>query len=178
MLHFFLLLSACVRALAAESSRETISISLQPISVIDYKPINIASITLDPLNLDTEVSFYEKPDFSEAFEEQSTPKIRYFRLGIYDAMTKTWKSSTTITSVDSFSKGYSPTFILSLNTKGAVIGVSVKSHRIDAGQTRDFGPKIKTMRMKNGPKPSLNKPVVFKEGVLEEPIPEKSLLQK
>jgi len=98
---------------------------------------------------------------------------------VYDAATSSWKSSTSMTSAESFSKGYSPTLVLSLDAQGGVIGVSCKSGKIDAGQTRDFGPKVKVLKTAKGKLPELNRPVVLSpEGKLAEPEPEKSMLQK
>ena len=69
--------------------------------------------------------------------------------------------------------------MLSLDAQGGVIGVSLKSGKIDAGQTRDFGPKVKVLKTAKAPTPALNRAVVLSpEGKLEEPVPEKSLLQK
>jgi hypothetical protein len=60
-----------------------------------------------------------------------------------------------------------------------VIGVSLKSGKIDAGQTRDFRPKVKILKTAKGPAPALNRAVVLSpEGKLEEPVPEKTMLQK
>ena len=84
-----------------------------------------------------------------------------------------------MTSAESFSKGYSPTLVLSLDAQGGVIGVSCKSGKIDAGQTRDFGPKVKVLKTAKGKLPELNRPVVLSpEGKLAGPEPEKSMLQK
>jgi len=81
--------------------------------------------------------------------------------------------------VESFSKGYAPTFVLTLDAQGGVLGVSCKSGKIDAGQTRDFGPKVKVVKTAKGKQPDLNRPVVLSpEGKLEEPPVEKTMLQK
>lgn len=59
------------------------------------------------------------------------------------------------------------------------MGVSVKGSRIDAGATRDFGPKVVVRATKRGKGPVLNKPVVLNAaGKLDEVVPEKTLLQK
>lgn len=81
--------------------------------------------------------------------------------------------------MESFAKGYSPTIVLNLDAQGSVIGVTVKSARIDAGQTRDFGPKVTLRRMEKGKGAELNRPVVLSaEGKLEQPEVEKTMLQK
>lgn len=60
-----------------------------------------------------------------------------------------------------------------------MLGVSVKSARIDAGQTRDFGPQVVVRATSRGKQAALNKPVVLNpEGKLDAPIVEKTLLQK
>ena len=79
-----------------------------------------------------------------------------------------------MTSASTFSKGYSPTLVLSLDAQGGVIGVSCKSAKIDAGETRDFGPKIKVLKTAKGKLPDLNKPVVLSpEGKVAVPLVEK-----
>lgn len=84
-----------------------------------------------------------------------------------------------MTSVGSFSKGYAPTFVLTLDAQGGVLGVACKSGKIDAGQTRDFGPKVQVLKSGTGKQPELNRPVVLSpEGKLEQPAPEKTMLQK
>ncbi len=82
-------------------------------------------------------------------------------------------------SAENFAKGYSPTLVLTLDVNGGVVGVSCKSGAIDAGQTRDFGPKVLVKKMVKGKGPELNRPVVLNpEGKLEEPPEEKTFLQK
>ncbi|RKF60564.1 hypothetical protein OnM2_049041 [Erysiphe neolycopersici] len=167
-------------AITAQSTRKTEVIYLEPIDFSNYyQPTKLATISYDPFILDTEFSSYETPILSELFpDDHPEPNIKYFRVGIYDVTTASWTSSTTLTSVETFAKGYSPTFTVNFNQEGTIDSVSVKAYRIDAGATRNFGPKIKVMRMINGPKPYLNKPVILKEGKVEVPVPEKSFLQK
>ncbi|POS84409.1 hypothetical protein EPUL_003987, partial [Erysiphe pulchra] len=167
-------------AINAQPTRKTAVISLEPIDVFNsYQPTKLATISYDSFTFDTEFSSYEAPILSELLsEDHPEANIKYFRVGIYDVTTASWTSSTTLTSVETFAKGYSPTFTINFNREGIIDSVSVKSHKIDAGATRDFGPKIKVMRMFKGPKPYLNKPVILKEGKVEVPEPEKSFLQK
>lgn len=62
---------------------------------------------------------------------------------------------------------------------GDVIGVTYKSVKVDAGQTRDFGPKVKVVKMTKGKRPEFNRPIVVsKEGTEEGEVPEKTMLQK
>jgi len=59
------------------------------------------------------------------------------------------------------------------------VGVAVKSSLIDAGQTRDFGPKVMVRGVVEGKKPELNRPVVLNtEGKVEVEEKEKTLLQR
>ncbi|KAJ3505643.1 hypothetical protein NM208_g16170 [Fusarium decemcellulare] len=69
--------------------------------------------------------------------------------------------------------------MLSVDDAGDVRSVAFKGVRIDAGQTRDFGPKAVVITEKKGSQPELNKPVVLspngrKAGEEEQ----KSFLQK
>ena len=59
------------------------------------------------------------------------------------------------------------------------MGAALKGVRIDAGQTRDFGPKAVVLVDRLGSQPELNKPVVLApNGKKVEPEPEKTMLQK
>ncbi|CAG8959941.1 hypothetical protein HYFRA_00012658 [Hymenoscyphus fraxineus] len=177
------LLALCASATIASSSSEgaeefidSAIVSLQPISSsTNQEPIQqLCEIRYNPSTLSAEIVSFEQPDLD--FSSSSSSLLR---IGLFDPTTAKWKSSVSTTSTETFAKGYSPTIVLSLDATGGVMGVSIKSARIDAGQTRDFGPKVRLRRMGAGGKPELNRPVVLsKEGKLEEPEPEKTLLQK
>jgi hypothetical protein len=131
---------------------------------------SLAEIKYNPYTLDAELTSYDPPEIPASSD--------LVRVGVYDKVKNDWASSTSVTSAESFSKGYSPIIILSLGAQGEVLGVTCKSGRIDAGQTRDFGPKVKVVTMTKGKSPDLNKPIVLKEGRLEAEVPEKTLLQR
>lgn len=172
-----LFLSLCGLVLARETAQgvltETAVISIQAISS-SISPITpLAEITYNPSTLSSELSNFEVPDIP------SDSKLA--RVGIYDAATSQWKSSTSVTSLDVFAKGYAPTIVLSLDAQGDVIGVSLKGGAIDAGQTRDFDPKVKILKMGKAKVPALNKPKVVSEkagAAGEEEVVEKTFLQK
>lgn len=131
----------------------------------------LAEIKYNPSTLDAELVSFEAPEFAD--------DTKLVRIGVYDTATSTWKSSTSMTSSDTFSRGFRPTLVLSLDAQGGVLGVTCKSGKIDAGQTRDFAPKVTVRKMAKAKQPELNRPVVLsKEGKLEEPEPEKTFLQK
>lgn len=131
----------------------------------------LAEIKYNPSTLQAEIVSFSGPELST--------DAKLLRIGIYDVTTSSWRSSTSVTSTESFSKGFAPTLVLSLDAHGGIIGISCKSAKIDAGQTRDFGPKVKLLKTERGKLPVLNTPVVLSpEGKMEEPEPEKSLFQK
>lgn len=168
---FILILNVCSQALLAASDLvDSTTVYIQSIES-SATPINpLAEIKYNPSTLSAELISYNVPELSS--------ESKLVRIGVYDAATSSWKSSTA-TSATSFSKGYSPTFVLSLDTQGVVLGVSCKSGKIDAGQTRDFGPKVNVVKTQKSKQPELNRPVVLSpEGKLEEPVPEKTLFQK
>jgi hypothetical protein len=169
----FGLLAFGIPLLAIAASSELIdstTISIQPIESSSI-PITLAEINYNPSTLSAELVSYDAPEIDS--------ESKLLRVGVYDTATSSWKSATSMTSAESFSKGYSPTLVLSLDAQGGVIGVSCKSGKIDAGQTRDFGPKVKMSKTAKGKLPELNRPVVLSpEGKLAEPEPEKSILQK
>jgi len=172
-----LLLSLCGLVLAREAAQdiftETAAISIQAISSSITPITPLAEVKYNPSTLSSEITAFEVPDIP------SDSKLA--RVGIYDAATSQWRSSTSVTSLDMFAKGYAPTVILSLDAQGDVIGVSLKGGSIDAGQTRDFGPKVKVLKMGKAKVPSLNKPKVVSEkagAAGEEEVVEKTFLQK
>jgi len=168
---FQLLLALCATAIvtASELIDET-TIYIQSIeSSSTASPL--AEIKFNPSTLEAELESYDAPILS--------PDTKVVRIGVYDAITSVWKSSTSITSAESFAKGFRPTIVLNLDAQGQVLGVSLKSAIIDAGQTRDFGPRVIVKKMGKGKQPTLNRPVVLSpHGKVEEPEPEKTMLQK
>lgn len=144
-------------------------------------PVPLAEVTYDIAAPDTAamVTSYEAPELPET--------ASLARIGLYDARAKKWTGSTSVASVENFSKGYSPHFLLHVDatkTKGdeehlEVLGASLRGVRIDAGQTRDFGPQARLVLTGHGKQPELNKPVVLSpEGKKLEKEPEKTFLQK
>jgi hypothetical protein len=84
-----------------------------------------------------------------------------------------------VTLAENFGKGYAPHFVVSVDGKGEVLGVSVRGVKIDAGHTRDFGPQVLVVPTVQGKQPDLNRPVVLSpEGRKVQPEQEKSFLQK
>jgi hypothetical protein len=167
-------LAAAVASVASPDSDFDLSssttISIQAIGS-SSSPVTLASIRYDPSTLVAEIDSFEAPEIS--------PDSNLVRLGVYSPSSKSWATSTTVTSSESFAQGYVPIFVLSLDANGDVLSVSVKSGLADAGQTRDFGPKVKVVKMAKGKTPELNRPVVLSpEGKLKEEEPEKTLLQK
>ncbi|RDW84625.1 hypothetical protein BP6252_02215 [Coleophoma cylindrospora] len=163
----------CAHGVAATPSSDlidAITIHMQPLTISSAPASPLAEIKYNPSTLAAELVAFEAPELS--------PEDKLVRIGVYDPATSTWKSSTSMTSAESFSKGYSPTFVISLDAQGGILGVTCKSGKIDAGQTRDFGPRVKVLKSGKGKLPELNRPIVLKEGKLEEPVPEKTLLQK
>lgn len=161
----------CAAALVA-ADQLTAQVYIQPVLPNSDLPQPLAEISYDPIapTISSIVS-YEAPELPES--------ASLLRIGIYDPRTSKWTAGTTVTSVDTFSKGYSPNIILSVNEKGDVLSAACTGVRIDAGETRDFGPKAVVVVESKGKQPELNKPVVLSpEGKKVEAEPEKSLLQK
>lgn len=172
-----LLLALSAPLIYASRSEYTDSaiISIQPLQSKEA-PIQLAEVSYNPSTLSSEITNYIPPILEEILIDTTSQLLR---VGIYDPSLQKWKSSVSVTSTSSFEKGYSPTIVLSLGKQGEVIGVAVKSSMVDAGQTRDFGPKVMVRGVVEGKKPELNRPVVLNpEGKIEVEVPEKTLLQK
>jgi len=164
----------CVQLVAIVATSDFIDSATVYIQSLDTSsaPISpLAQIKYNPSTLDAELISFDAPDLA--------PESKLVRIGVYDSVASAWKSSTSMTSADSFSKGFRPTLVLSLDMQGGVLGVTCKSGRIDAGQTRDFSPNVRVIKAAKGKQPDLNGPVVLSpEGKVAEPEPEKTLLQK
>lgn len=172
----FTLVSAVLVATLASAESKSASIYIQPVVSGHNPPSLIAEVQYDTANLDitaptAEVTSYEAPDLPDG--------ASLVRIGIYDTAKSQWASSTSVASVDNFSKGYSPHFMVSVDGKGeAVLGASVRGVRIDAGQTRDFGPQALVLVSTQGKQPELNKPIVLSPEGKKVVVEEKSMLQK
>jgi hypothetical protein len=178
-LPFLLALSASVIRASKSEHTDSATISIQPI-LSSGSPTQLAEIAYNPSTLSSSITNYIPPDLPSYDPSVSSPaSTSLLRIGIYDSSTQTWKSSTSLTSSNSFSRGYSPTIVLVLGKQGEVVGVSIKSSLVDAGQTRDFGPKVIVRGTVEGKRPELNRPVVLSpEGKLEVEEKEKTLLQR
>lgn len=163
-------------ASAVYAEARTANIYIQPLGS-SSSPVLLAGLTYDSSAPDTasstSVTSYEAPELPD-----STDLVR---VGIYDANQKQWAGSTSVASAENFGKGYSPHFVLSVDgTSGeeVVLGASVRGVRIDAGQTRDFGPQASLLLTSRGKQPDLNKPIVLSPEGKKVEKEEKTFLQK
>ncbi|KAI5457993.1 hypothetical protein BGZ63DRAFT_392389 [Mariannaea sp. PMI_226] len=166
------LISTLCAAVLVAADQRTAQIYVQPIDASSAEPQPLAEVVYDPASISSsQVISYEAPELPEA---AST-----VRIGVYDVKSQRWISGTTAASADNFAKGYAPNIVLSLDDQGELLSAAYKGVRIDAGQTRDFGPKVVVLPSAKGKQPALNKPVVLSpEGKKVGEEPEKSLLQK
>ncbi|KAG5996775.1 hypothetical protein E4U43_002800 [Claviceps pusilla] len=169
--------SVCAAALAVHAAPQSTEIYIQAISSPPEAPLPLAEITYDLAALASSSSSssaaavlsYDSPEIPES--------ARLVRVGVYDKASKTWTSGTTVASTENFAKGYSPTIVVNVNHEGRVVSAALKGVQVDAGQTRDFGPKVVVLTEGEGAQPVLNKPVVVTEGEKVE-VDERSFLQK
>ncbi|TWU74145.1 hypothetical protein ED733_005656 [Metarhizium rileyi] len=168
------LVFALCAALTVGAIPQTAEFSIQPISSSRQQspPFPFASVSYDLAAIDSStVTSYDAPEIPDASS--------LVRIGVYDPKTKSWASGTTVASTENFAKGYSPTITVSVNSRGDVLSAALKGVQIDAGQTRDFGPKVVILPEGKGPQPALNKPVIVSsEGKKVEEEVEKTFLQK
>ena len=170
----------CTSAIVAQAQSHTDHHSDHPsATVISIQPIGASIPSVDPL-----AHIHYNPTTLEAvIASYDSPNVASYaglaRVGIYDKVANAWVSSTSILSMENFTKGYAPVITLSLGPEGNIIGVSCKGEQIDAGQTRDFGPKVTVRRTADGKAPNLNRQIALsKEGKVEVEIPEKTFVQK
>lgn len=165
-MHFASIIPALWAATLA-ASQYTAQIYIQP-TTSTLSPSPLAEITYSL----TEASII---DYSAPEIPSSAATVR---VGIYNPHTSQWLSSITVASAENFAKGYSPNLVLSTSAQGDVLSVMVKGVQIDAGVTRDFGPKALVVVEGRGKQPELNKPVVLSpEGKKVEEV-EKTIFQK
>ncbi|KAK7746921.1 hypothetical protein SLS53_002109 [Cytospora paraplurivora] len=173
-------LASAVLAVASLASAEpkAVPIYVQPIdSNSNASPVPLAEVTYDNDTPEgsAAVTYYDAPELH--------PSVSLVRIGIYDSKAHKWLGSTSVTSVENFGKGYAPHIVLSVDAtngdgEGEVLGASLRGVKIDAGQTRDFGPQAKVVTKIVGKQPELNKPIVLSpEGKNIEPE-EKTFLQR
>ncbi|EGS22875.1 uncharacterized protein CTHT_0013520 [Thermochaetoides thermophila DSM 1495] len=110
------------------------------------------------------VMSYDPPTLPE--EGDSTTPNNLVRIGLYNPTTSRWESATTVLSAENFSKGYAPHFVLTVSSEEIpsdqderehILGVSCRGVKIDAGHTRDFGPKAAVVEIGKGGKPVLER---------------------
>lgn len=175
-MRIFSLASLLGAASVVYAEARTANIYIQPLGS-SSSPVLLAGLTYDSSAPDTassaSVTSYEAPELPLSTE--------LVRIGIYDTNQKQWAGSTSVASAENFAKGYSPHFVLSVDgTSGeeVVLGASVRGVRIDAGQTRDFGPQASLLLTSRGKQPDLNKPIVLSPEGKKVEKEEKTFLQK
>ncbi|KAM0329138.1 hypothetical protein ACHAQA_004434 [Verticillium albo-atrum] len=168
------LFTALAAAALAAANQRIAHLHYQPITpstATDPAPLPLAEIHFDTSSPETAtVESYEAPDLPEDAER--------VRIGFWDAATASWRSGASVTSAATFSKGYAPHLLLSVDAAGVALGAGARGVRIDAGATRDFGPKAVVSVGGRGETPVVGKPVVLVDGRKKEPEAEKTMLQK
>jgi hypothetical protein len=175
-MRFFFLPSLLGAASVVFAGARTVNIYIQPLGS-SSSPVPLAGLAYDSSAPDpassASVTSYEAPDLPRSAE--------LVRIGIYDTNQKQWTGSTSVASAENFAEGYSPHFVLSVDgTSGeeVLLGASVRGVRIDAGQTRDFGPQVSLLVTSRGKQPDLNKPIVLSPEGKKVEKEEKTFLQK
>lgn len=166
------LLSALCAIPVAFADPRTVQIHVQPLTAPPVEPAPLAEVSYDPLVPDSSsIVAYEAPEIPESAD--------LVRVGVYDPKSSRWISGATVASAENFSKGYAPTLMLTVDSRGGdVLSAACKGVRIDAGQTRDFGPRAVVLVEARGKQPELNKPVVLSPEGKKVEEQEKTFLQK
>ncbi|KAI0402158.1 hypothetical protein F4802DRAFT_386653 [Xylaria palmicola] len=155
----------------ASASDRMATVYIQAVAASPATPVPLAELQYDILApSEAQVLTYEAPELPD--------DTKLVRVGVYDTAAKEWTSSTSVASVDNFDKGYSPALMLSVDQAGNPISAAIRGVRIDAGQTRDFGPQAVVLVTAAGKQPDLNKPVVLSPEGKQVVPEEKSMLQK
>lgn len=135
---------------------DSAKIYIQPLSSA-AAPTQLVEIRYNPSTLlDTELVNYQPP-----LAKNEKGAEEKFRIGLWDAKSGEWKSATALTSGANFERGYRPTIVLTLDARGEVLGVGCKGAKVQAGVTRDFGPRVVVRKGVEGVQPILNRYVVW-----------------
>lgn len=184
----------------AAANERTVPVYIQPVTVSPPAPVLLGEVVYDAALLAgadsasaAKVTSFEYPsdllspesegDFGDETNQRAEVP-RHVRVGAWDPAAKAWASSTSLASTANFDKGFAPHFVVTVDSTGLtgsgdVVGVVLKGVRIDAGQTRDFGPQVVLRTAEPGSQIELNKPVLLSpEGRKVAEEPEKTLLQK
>ncbi|KAI1817581.1 hypothetical protein GGS20DRAFT_505442 [Poronia punctata] len=167
------LLGLALTSLTSASELTTTTIYIQPVTgSATTQPLPLAEIQYDlTAPAESQILSYEAPELSE--------ETKLVRVGVYDVSAKKWTSSTSVASVANFEKGYSPSLLLTVDgNTGVPVGAALRGVAIDAGQTRDFGPKAVVLVTEKGGQPELNKPVVLSPEGKQVVPEEKTMFQK
>ncbi|KAI1179668.1 hypothetical protein F4777DRAFT_441691 [Nemania sp. FL0916] len=165
------ILPGFILASYAAANEQISTIYIQAVTASPAAPVPLAELEYDVVApSEARVITYEAPELPD----DST----LVRVGVYDPIAKQWASSTSVASVENFGKGYSPALMLSVDQSGVPISASIRGVRIDAGQTRDFGPQAVILVTATGKQPELNKPIVLSPEGKQVVPEEKSMLQK
>jgi hypothetical protein len=158
-------------ALCATSHALQAAISVQPISPSSSPISPLLTLDYDLETLTAVVDNYSPPAAQE--------DVSVYRLGVYDSASKSWASSSSITSAVNFSKGYVPLILLTVDESGSVIQVTCQSRKVAEGTAGDVAPQVQVSRQQRGESPRLSKPVpIKKQGEAETEVVEKTFLQK
>ncbi|RYP06819.1 hypothetical protein DL764_002931 [Monosporascus ibericus] len=161
-----------------------------PLATIRYKTDSSSSFTPSSTGAGSDADADADAEAEDAdaevrilsYEAPELPAdVRLLRVGVYDPSRGAWASGTTLAGAENLARGYAPTLLLSVEGKGdeaVVTSAALRGVAVDAGHTRDFGPKAALLRPAPGRQVDLDKPVVPKAAGQGEPEPEKSLLQK
>ncbi|RYP72275.1 hypothetical protein DL769_004497 [Monosporascus sp. CRB-8-3] len=156
-----------------------------PLATVQYKtdpPSSFSPSSKSPAGADAEAEDADAEVRILSYEAPELPAdARLLRVGVYDPSRGAWASGTTLAGAENLARGYAPTLLLSVEGKGdkaAVTSAALRGVAVDAGHTRDFGPKAALLRPAPGRQVDLDKPVVPRAPGQGEPEPEKSLLQK
>lgn len=178
------ILAASSSLLGVAAEPQTAKIYIQPLGS-NTPPAPLAEVTYDLSSggggtpeTEAEVTSYEAPELPES--------ATLVRIGLYHPGRKEWVGATSAAGVENFGKGYAPHFLLNVedvndgeeSTQPRVLGTAMRGVRIDAGQTRDFGPQAKVLVGSKGKQPELNRPVVLSPEGKKVEKEEKSFLQK
>ncbi|KAL2753680.1 hypothetical protein ACRALDRAFT_1077370 [Sodiomyces alcalophilus JCM 7366] len=184
-MRFPTIFAALATAALAVASSQHVQLYYQPVTAAgSTKPMPLAEVHFDTAAPESAtVLSYDAPDlFFDASPESDTDAgsgADLVRIGLYDPKKSAWIASTSVTSASTFSKGYSPHLLLTVDADGTVLGAAARGVRIDAGVTRDFGPQAIVHVTGKGKTPEAGKPVVLTpEGKKLAPEPEKTFLQK
>lgn len=178
------ILSFLASFVVAASSSEQAAIDILYWPVASHQPSTLAHVSYDPTSLESKVLSYSPPAASRKTTDAEDHIDKLVRVGLYTstpANPKQWVGTVTSLSSLTGAGDAKPTIQLHLGPSNEVYRVSLRlsSSLSSSDATEGINPDAELVRTESGPRPHLNRPIVFSpDGQGPQEVVEKTFFQK